>query len=280
MGTERLEDVFVRAREAGRKVLIVYIMAGDPDLKTTERLVPGLASAGADIIELGIPFSDPVADGPVIQAAVERALRAGTTLSNVLDMASLLRPAVDIPLLLMTYYNPVLQLGLAEFARRLAVAADGVIVPDLPFEEQGPLRRELDQRGLALVPLVAPTTPQHRVKNMSPSSRGFVYCISVTGVTGIREALDPGLESYTGMVRSATSLPLVIGFGVSNPSQARLVSRLADGVVVGSAVVEALTREGEEAAGRLVRELRAALDEEARLHLGLAKFGSALGSKS
>lgn len=281
----RLEAGFAQLRAQGRPALIAYVCAGDPSLESTFQLVKGLISAGADIIELGVPFSDPVADGPVIQAAGQRALAAGTTLRQVLELTRRLRAdaRVEVPLVLMSYYNPILSYGLTAFARDLAVAGDGVIVPDLPIEEAGPLRQALSTStsAPALIPLVAPTTTPQRLHRIGAEAQGFIYCVSVTGVTGSRQSLPPDLDAYITNVRCATmgegpaepsrphglprvGVPIAVGFGVGTPEQARQVAALAggtvDGVIVGSALVEAHARGGVEAAVSLTRSLRQALD--------------------
>ena len=190
----RLQTVLEESRRAGRKALVVYVCAGDPDLASTERLVPLLAEAGADVIELGVPFSDPLADGPTIQAASQRALRSGTSLAGVLDLVERLRQSrCQVPLVLFGYMNPILRMGLAPFAARAAQAgADGVLVPDLPLEEAGPLRQLAESQGLSLVLLAAPTTPPERLKAIGAATSGFLYFVSVTGVTGARAELSGG----------------------------------------------------------------------------------------
>nr|PZN38934.1 MAG: tryptophan synthase subunit alpha [Bacillota bacterium] len=258
----RLADL--RAR--GEKGLIVYLVAGDPDPETSLALPRAVAEAGADVIELGVPFSDPLADGPVIQAGTARALRAGMTPAGVLGLAARLRagsPAV--PLALMTYVNPVLRIGYRRFCAQAAAAGvDGLIVPDLPHEEAGELREAARAEGLDLIPLVAPTTPPERVAAIVREAGGFVYCVSLTGVTGPRETLPEGFIPLVAEVRRHTELPVAVGFGIATPAQAARVARVADGVIVGSALVR-LCGEGlpperlvEEAAA-LVRALKAAL---------------------
>ncbi|HBT47076.1 MAG TPA: tryptophan synthase subunit alpha [Peptococcaceae bacterium] len=257
MGNARLTAPFAK----GRKALIVYVCAGDPTLAETARLVPALADAGADIIELGVPFSDPVADGPVIQAAGQRAMASGTTLARVVELAAALRAKIATPLVLMSYYNPLLRYGLAEFGRRLAAAGvDGVIVPDLPWEEAGPLREALEERGLDFIPLVAPTTPEDRLRRILSGAPAFIYCVSLTGVTGAREELPPGLSSYMERLRRVTSLPLALGFGIGSADHLRRLAPLGDGFIVGSAVVQALAEGGISRAAGLVKDMRAALD--------------------
>jgi tryptophan synthase alpha chain len=237
----RLDATFERLRGRGERALVAYLMAGDPSLADTERLVVEAERRGADVIELGVPFSDPLADGPVIQRAGVRALTAGTSLPRVLEMVSTLRPRVGLPLVLFTYYNPVLAFGPAAFARAAAAAgADGVLVPDLPHEESEPLRAELEPAGLDLIHLVAPTSPPDRVKIIARLSRGFVYVVSLTGVTGERHELPPDLDAQVRTLRLVTTKPVCVGFGVSTPEQVAAVGRIADGVAVGSAIVRAI----------------------------------------
>lgn len=257
MSRERLAGAF----KQGRKALLIYVCAGDPSLEVTAELVPALADAGADIIELGVPFSDPVADGPVIQAASQRALAAGTTLAKVLDLTSALRAKISVPLVLMSYYNPVLRYGLTDFGKDLAAAGgDGAIIPDLPFEEAGPLQEIFEREGLALIPLIAPTTPEDRLRQIAAGAGGFIYCVSLTGVTGAREELPPDLLSYMERVRRVASLPLAIGFGIGSPDQLRQLAPLGDGFIVGSAVIQALAEGGVARAAALVKSMREALD--------------------
>jgi tryptophan synthase alpha chain len=257
----RLQTVLEESRRAGRKALVVYVCAGDPDLASTEWLVPRLAEAGADVIELGVPFSDPLADGPTIQAASQRALLSGTSLAGVLDLVERLRQGrCQVPLVLFGYLNPILRMGLAPFAARAAQAgADGVLVPDLPLEEAGPLRQLTESQGLSLVLLAAPTTPPARLRAIGAATSGFLYFVSVTGVTGVRAELPADLPSQLAFARAATEVPVAVGFGISTPAQAHALSRHADAVVVGSALVEALHRSGPDAGLALVRSLAAAM---------------------
>ena len=242
----RIDRHFQEARAAGRKSLIVYVCAGDPDLPTTERLVPALAEAGADIVELGVPFSDPLADGPTIQAATGRALRSGTTLGGILELVGRLRRGgCDVPLALMGYLNPIVRMGMERFVARAAeVGVDGLIVPDLPFEESDALSASAAARGLDLVLLAAPTTPAGRLREIARQTRGFLYFVSVTGVTGARAALPADLPARLDAVRAASAAPVAVGFGISNPEQARALAAHADAVVVGSAVVAEIARSG------------------------------------
>jgi tryptophan synthase alpha chain len=241
----RLDATFERLRAGGERALMPYIMAGDPSLAETERLVIEAERRGADVIELGVPFSDPLADGPVIQRADVRALAAGTTLPRVLEMVASLRAKVRLPLVLMTYYNPILAFGLKAFARTAVDAgADGVIVPDLPHEEAEPLRAETEPAGLDMILLVAPTSTPARVKAIARLSRGFIYVVSLTGVTGARRELPPDLGAQIRTLRLVTTKPVCVGFGVSTPEQVAAVGRLADGVIVGSAIVRAIEEHG------------------------------------
>ncbi|MDA8337461.1 MAG: tryptophan synthase subunit alpha [Peptococcaceae bacterium] len=228
-----------RFRElAGQKALITYLTAGDPDLAATGRLVRAMERAGADLVELGLPFSDPVADGPVIQRASQRSLAKGTGVKAVMALAARLRSdGLACPLLFMTYYNPVLQYGLAEFARDAAAAGvDGLIIPDLPREEAGPLLDCCLVAGLLLIPLVAPTSIPGRLPVVLDGARGFVYCVTVTGVTGSARATD-SLAEMSRAVREHSSLPVAFGFGIATPADAVTAARHADAVVVGSAFV-------------------------------------------
>ena len=237
----RIDETFARLRERGERALVAYVMAGDPSLAVTRRLVVEAERRGADIIELGVPFSDPLADGPVIQRAGARALAAGTTLARVMELCATLRAEVKLPLVLFTYYNPVLAFGLKSFARTAVDAgADGVIVPDLPHEEAGPLRAEADPAGLDLIYLVAPTSTPARAKTIARQSRGFIYVVSLTGVTGERAALPADLDAQVRTVRAVTTKPICVGFGVSTPEHAAAVGRVADGVAVGSAIVRTI----------------------------------------
>ena len=234
-------STFQRLKKTGSKALITYISAGDPDLTTTRELVLGMAKNGVDIIELGIPYSDPVADGPVIQQASLRALQNGVTIKAIFDLVDSLRQETEIPLVLMAYYNSLLQFGIEPFIYTCArVGVDGLIIPDLPLEESEELRQVGDANGIDIIMLVAPTTPDERIARIAATSRGFLYCVSVTGVTGTQNSLDSGLEGFLSRVRSQTDIPLAVGFGISTPAQAATVAKLADGVIVGSAVIKVM----------------------------------------
>jgi len=261
---DRLGETFAGLAARGEKGLITYLTAGDPDLETTVRLAETMEQAGADVIELGIPFSDPVADGPTIQKASYRALSKGVRVAAILRAAARLRSRVRAPLILMTYYNPVFQYGLEKFARDAAEAGvDGLIVPDLPLEEAGPLLAAADSCRLALVPLAAPTTTESRFQKIVAIARGFIYCVAVTGVTGARERTDPDLGRLTGLARKYTRLPVAVGFGLAGPAQAAQTAAFCDAVVVGSAIVRLIAGQGPgaaEAVGKFVRELKSALN--------------------
>ncbi len=234
----RIARRFEELRRAGELGLVAYVTAGDPSLDVSERIVLALAEAGADVIELGVPFSDPVADGPVIQRASERALRSGTTLRGVLELVKRVREKTQVPLLLFTYYNPVLQFGLEKFAASAAVAgADGALITDITPEEAGEYRSAMRARGVDTVFLAAPTSTDARLKMIAEASTGFLYVISRTGVTGEKAQLAEELPALVRRVRAATPLPIAVGFGISLPEHVSLLGGLADAAVVGSALV-------------------------------------------
>jgi len=230
-----------RFRELGRTGelgLVAYITAGDPSLEATEKIVLAAADAGADVIELGVPFSDPVADGPTIQRAIERALRAGTTLAGVLGLVARLRARTQVPLVLFSYFNPILQMGLDTFAEAAeAAGADGVLVTDLTPEEAEDYRAAMRAHGLDTIFLAAPTSTDARLEKIAAVSSGFLYLISRTGVTGAREALPEDLPELARRVRRFTKLPLAVGFGISAPAHVSVLGGIADAAVVGSALV-------------------------------------------
>ncbi len=211
----------------------------------TRRCVLAMVEAGADIVELGLPFSDPLADGPVIQQAVQRALEGGFRLKQAFELVAVLRRDIQTPLLFMTYFNPVMQYGLDRFVQDAAAAGlDGLIVPDLPVEESGPLASVCAAAGLHLIPLVAPTTTDSRLRRIVSQAGGFIYCVSLTGVTGEREKLSSRLSEMVGRLRPLTNVPLAAGFGISTPEQAREAAQVADGVIVGSALVKLIGQGG------------------------------------
>jgi len=263
-GEERIEAAFKLAGEEGRAALMPYMMAGFPDLESSLAIAAAYADSGADLIELGVPFSDPLADGPTIHAAATAALEAGATLGSALEVCDSV--AHRVPVVLMVYTNMVLAHGgAAEFARRAAEAgAAGVIVPDLPLEEAEELRGGFDAAGLALVPLVAPTTPPERRAAICAAAAGFVYLVTSLGTTGEREELPQGLAELITATRAGAQVPVAVGFGIGTPRQAAQVGALADGVIVGSRLVRAAGEAGsaEKAAiavAAFLRETRVAL---------------------
>ncbi|MBI5809575.1 MAG: tryptophan synthase subunit alpha [Deltaproteobacteria bacterium] len=244
-GRGRIAKVFGRLMERGDKALITFITAGDPDIGATKRLVLLLERSGADIIELGIPFSDPMADGPTIQASSERAVKNGTTLSVVLNLVRDIRKKSGIPVVLFGYYNPIFSYGLKKFARDAkAAGVDGVLVVDLPPEEDGELKSELDREGVDLILLLTPTSDDRRMRLVASKANGFIYFVSVTGVTGARKNLPTHIPGYIKEIRKYTRLPVAVGFGISTPHQAKEAAAYADAVVVGSALVNVIARDG------------------------------------
>jgi len=236
-----IAQAFAAAAAAGRAAFVPFVSGGFPSPDACAHLVLALDALGAEVIELGVPFSDPLADGPVIQAASHRALTAGMTPAGVLDLAAGLAPRIRAALVLMTYYNPVVRMGLGEFARRAAGAgAAGVIVPDLPPEEAGPWREAAGAAGLDTIFMAAPTTPQKRLPLILEACRGFLYYVSLTGVTGAALNLDGGAMAKLAAVRAKSPLPVAVGFGVSGPEQAAALAGAADGVIVGSALMRPL----------------------------------------
>jgi len=235
----RIDRVFVN-RGVGTvgRAFVAYLTAGDPDMDTSLQLMLAVSDCGADILEIGIPFSDPIADGPVIQSAFQRALRNGTNVAKVLELVSRLRERSDIAIVLFTYYNPVLQFGLERFAKKAAdVGADGVLILDLPVESCLKERNIFFNYGLHWVTLIAPTTPYERAKKLADMSSGFIYYVSREGVTGEQQSLAHDLVSKVRSMKSIFHLPICVGFGISNKSHVRAISTIADGVVVGSALV-------------------------------------------
>lgn len=253
-----LRERFETLRAAGRRALVCYVTAGHPDRAASVALVQGIADAGADVIELGVPFSDPVADGPVIQQSSQRALDAGMTLDATLEIAAAARPSV--PLVLFSYLNPILAAGDDVLGRAGDAGLSGILVTDLPVGADPERERWIGSGPLAFVRLVAPTTPTARMEEIGRHGSGFVYLISRLGVTGARANLPPDLPDTVRRLRGACTLPICVGFGVSSPEQAKAVGDLADGVVVGSALVSAAER-SVDAGIALVRSLRAALDD-------------------
>lgn len=263
-GVQALAYSFERAQEQGHCAFIPYIPLGYPTPADTLELVPALQAGGADIIELGVPFSDPVADGPTIQEASQVALRAGMTPATCLDLVAGLRQEgrVSVPLLLMGYYNPIHSYGMEEYVRDCAQAGvDGFIVPDLPPEEAGPLQEACQEKGMALVFLVAPTTQAERIATIADTTRGFLYVVSRLGITGTERSPETSLISRLDQIRPYAKTPIVVGFGISAPEQARGLAPHVDGVVVGSAIVRRAT-EGAGAVRDFVASFRPALAKE------------------
>lgn len=241
----RIGQAFARARVEARVALVPYVMSGYPDLATSEALAIALARVGADVLELGVPFSDPLADGATIQHAGQVALDHGTTIGACLDLAGRIASQVEAPLVLMGYYNPIFSLGIEHFCERAAAAGvAGLIVPDLPPEEAGPLAQAAGARGIELIYLVTPTSPDTRIEQVARAAartgNGFIYCVSLSGVTGARTTLPEYLATFITRVRAHTSLPLAVGFGISQPEHVAEVGRLADGAVVASALLNAV----------------------------------------
>jgi tryptophan synthase alpha chain len=263
-----IQQRFSQLQAEGRCALMPFLMAGDPDLERTRAVLLALQAAGADMIELGIPYSDPLADGPVIQAAASRALASATTPGKVLEMLGSLRGELTIPVILFTYSNPLLNRGMEAFCRAAAAAgAAGLVVPDLPLEEAEKLSAIAAAEGLDLVLLVAPTTPADRMGRIAAASRGFTYLVSVTGVTGVRTSIETRVEGLVQQLKGMGPTPVAVGFGIAGPEQARQVRDWgADGAIVGSALVnvmaEACTQQQDvaAAAGAFCTELRRALD--------------------
>jgi len=242
----RLNDAFKDAKREKRAAFVPYVTAGDPSLERSVEIVRALERAGADVIELGVPFSDPIADGPTNQRAAERALAAGTTLSGVLAAIEVVRQDLEVPIVLFTYANPVLRYGIGNFSEDAAAAGvDGVLFTDVPAEETAPFENHIGAAGLDLIMLVTPTSTRQRMKAAARFGGGFLYLVSRTGVTGVRQKLDAGLAENIRMARKVSSLPVAVGFGISTPEQVSSVAEKADGVVVGSAIVSRIGAMGD-----------------------------------
>lgn len=258
----RLVDRLNHLKDSGKKGLVIYITGGCPDLDTTVKAVLAAEKAGADVVEIGIPFSDPMADGPVIQKAAAQALQAGVTMSGILEAVRKIRTQSNIPLALMTYFNPILQFGTEAFIQAAKQAGvDGLIVPDVPFEENHELLEPCQQEGVNLVQFVAPTTTIQRLDNTCRAANGFIYCISNTGVTGAKDVDFSGLAPIVSEIKARTAVPVAIGFGIASPEAAARAAQYADAVIVGSAVVDRLMTKGIDEAVSLIAAIRKALDE-------------------
>ena len=242
----RITETFAKLKAEGRPGLVTYITAGDPTLARTRDLLKALPRAGADVIELGVPFSDPLADGPVIQRATERALASGTTLDAVLALIAEVRAEIEAPIVLFTYANPIARMGFEAFADRArAVGVDGVLLLDVPIEEASEVQALLDARGIDTIFLLSPTTTPERLREAARLGRGFLYAISRLGVTGVRDQLAEGAEALVARIKRETSLPLALGFGLSRPEHVEAVGKWADAAVVGSGLVNVIAEAGD-----------------------------------
>lgn len=227
------------------KAFIAFVTGGDPNIEVTEKLIPKMAEAGADLIEIGIPFSDPIAEGPVIQDADERALAAGTTTDSLFEMVKRVRTCVDVPLVFMTYINPVYTYGKEKFFKNCAESGiDGVIVPDVPFEEKEELADVCRKYDVALISMIAPTSKE-RIAMIVKEAEGFLYCVSSLGVTGVRDTITTDISSMIKEVRKVTDVPCAVGFGIATPEQAKNMAAISDGAIVGSAIVKLVAKYGE-----------------------------------
>jgi tryptophan synthase alpha chain len=253
-------------KKEGEKALVIYLTAGYPDKETFVDLLHAASQAGCDMIEIGVPFSDPIADGPVIQEASQRALESGISLTDIIDIAGRIAGEMETPLVLMSYVNPVLQFGVERFSRVVSSAGIcGVILPDVPHEESSTFREPFNKSGLTYIDLLAPTSGGERIEKIARGAGGFLYLVSVTGVTGTRTELSHGLESIANDVRAFTEVPVYVGFGISSPEQAKKVSAFSDGVIMGSAIIERIRSSSSrtsavEGVARLVSEVKNAMN--------------------
>ena len=260
----RIDAKFQELQKRGASAFMPYLCAGDPTPELTAKLLLTLEAAGADLIELGVPFSDPIADGPTVQRASERALTHSISLQQILEIVASLRPETDIPIALMSYYNPIFRMGEAAFCKAAqAAGVDGIIVPDLPPEQAKPLLEVAPKYNLATIFLVAPTSPPERMKLIASVSTGFIYCVSVTGVTGARAILSDEVAPMITELRKHTDKPIGVGFGVSTSEQAKQVADIADGVIVGSAIINVAEKH---------------IDDEAKLLATVKQFASDLAA--
>ena len=263
----RISQTFDSLREKGEKALIPFITAGYPDLATTEKLIFEIEKNGADLLELGVPFSDPMADGPVIQYSSERALQKKTNLKMILKLVKKVRLKTDIPIILMGYFNPFFSYGLKRFAQDAkGVGVDGVLVVDLPPEEAGDMISQAGKVGLDLIFLLAPTSNEERIDRIVKNATGFIYYVSVTGVTGVRSTLDRDIRKQVERIKKITSIPIGVGFGISTPQQAKTIAKWADAVVVGSAIIKKIRESKSPKAmvsgvGKLTKSLKQAITQ-------------------
>lgn len=268
VGSASLAETFSNLKRIAKVALIPFIVAGDPDMATTEKALLALDREGADIIELGVPYSDPLADGAVIQAAATRSLGRGTDLAAVLELLAEVRPQLSAPVVLFAYYNPIMKKGVEEFMRAAkAAGAAGLVIPDIPLEETGPVRELTTKHGLELVLLTTPTTPPSRMRKIAAATQGFLYLVSLTGVTGARTQVEGRVEQLLAEIKQSTQKPVAVGFGISTAEHAVQVAKWeADGVIVGSAIVRALgeaasPEQGLASMTALIQSLRRGLDE-------------------
>lgn len=254
---------FAELKQQNKCALIPFITAGDPDLDTTEKAIITLVENGADFIELGVPYSDPLADGPVIQAAATRALQKGVSLADVLNIVKKLQDKIEVPIILFTYYNPIFYRGLEAFLEAIAnVGVKGLVVPDLPLEEAENFLNIAQEKGIEVILLVAPTSPLERIKQIASKSQGFIYLVSVTGVTGVRSEVQVRVKDLISQLKQVTDKPIGVGFGISEPSQATQIKEWgADGVIVGSAFVKKLAHEKPEEGLSAIASLCSSLKE-------------------
>jgi tryptophan synthase alpha chain len=242
----RIDERFTQLRAAGKTGLVTYVTAGDPDLQRSAEIIKRLDRAGADVLEIGVPFSDPLADGPVIQRATERALAAGVNLASVLGMLKTIRPSISAPIVIFSYANPILRMGLDTFVKDAkAAGVDGVLTLDMPPEEGGQFRAAFDGAGIDTIFLLSPTTTVERIRRASELGSGFLYGISRLGVTGVRDSVDDSARELAMRVKSETKLPLALGFGISRPEHVRAIGQWADAAVVGSALVNVIAEHGQ-----------------------------------
>jgi tryptophan synthase, alpha subunit len=261
----RIDDRFQKLKNIGKKALIAFVTAGDPDLSTTGEIVSEMVKQGADLIELGIPFSDPIAEGPVIQAANARALSKGTKLKDIMDAVVKMRKEVTVPIVYLLYFNSILKYGTERFFKEcLACGVDGVIIPDLPFEEKAEIENIAAQAGVIIITLVSPVS-QERTIEIARNAKGFLYCVSSLGVTGVRNDFSTDFEAFFSYINKATNIPKALGFGISTPEHIRSLKKYCDGLIIGSAIVKIIekSKDPKEAVvkvGSYIKELRSALD--------------------
>lgn len=249
------------------KAFIPFVTGGDPDLETTEKILRAMTEAGADLIEIGLPFSDPIAEGAVIQEANERALAAGTTTDKLFDMVKRVRETIEVPMVFLTYANPIYTYGKERFMKRCEECGiDGLIVPDIPFEEKGELTNACEKYGIDLISMIAPTSNE-RIAMIAKEAKGFIYCVSSMGVTGVRSEITTDVGAMTAVVRENTSVPCAVGFGISAPDQAADMAAISDGAIVGSAIVKLVAKYGKESAQPVYDYVKAMKDAVERVNL-------------